>query len=150
MKLFDIAPFALPNGPAGELVFEEARDIDTVEVVVAGPAPADARLEYKRKVWPHTRIERPGDLDQVRPMSFGGQRMDDMFTPAWVEAATNIVPLDAHTLRFTFQPLRNETPDFPDADLYDVTFRRTVGVRVVGSEVPIQSLRVELHAGCRT
>jgi len=163
MNLFDIAPFALPNGPAGELVFEEARDIDAVEVVFAGSAPADAWLEYKRKVWPHTRIEQPGDLDQVRPMRFGWQRMDDLFTPAWVEAATDSAPLDAHTLRFTFQPLRNELPDFPDAEHYDVTFRRTVGVRVMGSAVPIQSLRVfprsrparsalrvELHAGCRT
>ena len=31
MTRFDIAPFALPNGPAGELKFEESRDIETVE-----------------------------------------------------------------------------------------------------------------------
>ena len=31
MKYFDIAPFSLPNGPAGELKFEESRDIETVE-----------------------------------------------------------------------------------------------------------------------
>ena len=27
MKRFDIAPFALPNGPAGELKFEDPRDV---------------------------------------------------------------------------------------------------------------------------
>jgi len=32
MNCFDIAPFALPNAPAGALKFEESRDIETVEV----------------------------------------------------------------------------------------------------------------------
>ncbi len=163
MTPFDIAPFALPNAPAGELIFEEARDVEAVEVVFAGAPSPEARLEYKRKVWPHTRIERPGNLDLVRPMNFGWTRLDDLFTPAWVEAAVEVNQLEAHTLWFIFKPLRNEIPDFPDAEQYDVTFRRTVGVRVVGSAVPVRALRVftrsqpahsalrvELHAGCRT
>ena len=36
MKRFDIAPFALPNSPEGEVQFEEARDVEMVEVVFAG------------------------------------------------------------------------------------------------------------------
>ena len=31
MQRFDIAPFAMPHAPAGELKFEESRDIETVE-----------------------------------------------------------------------------------------------------------------------
>ncbi|MBN1935521.1 MAG: hypothetical protein JW934_12710 [Anaerolineae bacterium] len=163
MKPFDIAPFAMPNGPTGELLFEEARDIESVEVVFGGSAPSEARLEYKRKVWPHTRIERPGDLDQVRPMVFGWARVDDLFTPLWIDAATEVSSPGPDTLRFTFRPLRSKVADFPDAEQYNVTFRRTVGVRVIGSDVPILTmrvftcsrptrsrLRIELHAGCRT
>ena len=48
MKRFDIAPFALPNAPAGELKFEESRDIETVEVDFAGRAPATAGLQYPK------------------------------------------------------------------------------------------------------
>ena len=163
MKQFDIAPFALPNSPDGELRFEEARDVEAVEVVFADSAPPMAQLQTMRKVWPATRIERPGNLDEVRPMALGWARMDDLFTPAWVDAATTVTQTDERTLRFTFKPLRNEVPEFPDAERYDVTFRRTVGVRVVETQVHVQAvrvfttsqparseLRVELHAGCRT
>lgn len=163
MKRFDIAPFALPNSPPGELRFEEPRDVEAIEVVFAGPAPLEARLQTMRKVWPHTRIERPGKLDQERPMSFGWQRMDDLFTPEWADAAVEISPVGPRTIRFTFKPLRTEIPEFPDAGQYDVTFRRTVGVRVLASQAPIRAirvftrsqparsaLRVELHAGRQT
>ena len=70
MKRFDIAPFALPNSPDGEVRFEEARDVEAVEVVFAGPAPHLARLQYMRKVWPHARFELTEDMDQVE---VGGQ-----------------------------------------------------------------------------
>ena len=58
MKRFDIAPFGLPNGPAGEVKFEEPRDVDVVEVVFAGVAPRRAKLHYMRKFWPGQRVER--------------------------------------------------------------------------------------------
>ncbi len=163
MQPFDIAPFALPNGPAGELIFEETRDIQAVEVIFEETVPSTVRLQYKRKVWPRTRIEWPADLDLLRPMSFGWTRLDDLFTPAWVDAAVEITPLDGNTLRFTFKPLRAEMPDFPDIERYDVTFRRTVGVRVIGEACAVRAmrvftrsqptrsrLRVELHAGRQT
>ncbi len=160
MKRFDIAPFALPNGPRGELLFEEARDVQAVEVVFAGAAPREAKLQYKRKTWPQSRFEFPANRDVERPMHFGWQRMDDLFTPEWVDAAVEVTPAGPHTLAFTFKPLQTEIPDFPGADDYNVTYRRTVGVRVAGSEVPVRAmrvyttsqptrsaLRVELHAG---
>jgi hypothetical protein len=165
MKRFDIAPFALPNAPAGELKFEEMRDIDSIEVDFAGPAPKTARLQYLRKNWPGEsnagswakRIERVMELVQQRPMSVGWYKMDDPFTPAWVTAATKVVRRGKHTLVFTFQAMTAELPDVTD---YAVTFRRTVGVRVAESTVAVQAmrvytrsqptrskLRVELHAG---
>ncbi len=163
MKQFDIAPFALPNSPTGEVQFEEARDVEMVEVVFAGAPPAQPRLQYMRKVWPHTRIELTGDMDQESPGRFGWQRMDDLFTPEWVDAAADVSPSGARALRFTFKPLRSEIPDFPGAEQYDVTYRRTVAVRVADSSTPIRAvrvytrsqptrstLRVELHAGSRT
>ena len=163
MKRFDIAPFALPNSPSGEVQFEEARDVDAVEVVFAGPAPRQARLQYMRKVWPQSRFELTEDMDQVSPGRFGWQRMDDLFTPEWVDANTTTSLIDPHTLRFTFNALQSEIPDFSGAAQYDVTFRRTVAVRVTQNEVPIEImrvftrsrltrsvLRVELHAGRRT
>ncbi len=163
MPRFDIAPFALPNHPANELRFEEARDIDMVEVVFADAVPPAVRLEYMRKVWPHSRIERPGDLDLARPMRFGWERMDDLFTPLWIDAAVHVARPTPDTLQFTFRPLSDEMTEFSDAERYNVTFRRTVGLRVVGHDTPIRAirvltrsqparsiLRVELHAGQRT
>jgi len=168
MKRFDIAPFALANAPAGELKFEESRDIETVEVDFDGLAPATAGLQYLRKNWPGEssaggwtkRIERVMEMVQQRPMSVGWYKMDDLFTPEWVKAATNVVRRGKHTLVFSFQPLTAELPGVTD---YAVTFRRTVGIRVAESTVAVKAmrvftrsqathskLRVELHAGRRT
>jgi hypothetical protein len=157
---FDISPFGFPNSPAGEVRFEDVRDVEIVEVVFDGPAPATARLQYLRKYWPHDGIERLGDMDQQRPSMFGWMRMDDQFTPEWVDAATEASAIDTHTIRFTFKPLRTEIPDFPDAEKYDVTFRRTLAVRITGFDIAPKAvrvftrsptvrtaLRVALHAG---
>jgi hypothetical protein len=163
MKQFDIAPFALPNSPGGEAQFEEARDVEMVEVVFAGAPPAHPKLQYMRKVWPHTRIELAENVDLEGPGRFGWQRVDDLFTPAWVDATVEVVPAGARAVRFTFKPLRNELPEFPAAEQYDVTYRRTVAVRVADSPTPIRAvrvftrsqparskLRVQLHAGAHT
>ena len=163
MKRFNVSPFSFPNSPAGEVRFEETRDVEIVEVVFEGAPPDMARLQYLRKTWPGDRIERLGDMDQARPSLFGWMGMDDQFTPEWADAATEATPIGPQTLRFAFKPLRTEMPDFPDAERYDVAFRRTLAVRVVGSEFPPRAvrvftrsqparsaLRVELHAGVRT
>jgi hypothetical protein len=147
----------------GEVRFEEARDIEMVEVFFKEVMRGTPRLEYLRKYWPQERVELLGDLDQERPGPFGWARLDDTFTPEWVEAATEAKPLGKNGLRFTFKPLRSEIPDFPGAEDYDVTFRRTLALRVTGSEVPVRTVRVdtrsratrskllvELHAGSRT
>lgn len=163
MKPFDIAPFALPNTPATDVRFEEERDVERVEVRFRRRVPAGVRLQYLRKVWPRERVERGPGLDLVRPSQFGWFRMDDQFTPEWVDAATDNAPLNTRTLCFTFRPLRTEIADFPDADQYDVTFRRTVAVRIDAAGAPVRAirvftrshparstLRVDLHAGRRT
>jgi hypothetical protein len=144
MNRFDIAPFALPNHPAEELRFEETRDVQQVEVVFSGsaPSPATLHLQYMRKVWPETRVEHPGDLDLQRPMNYGWTRLDDLFTPEWMEAAVEMTQINDHTLNFTFQPLTDEISDFPGAQAYDVTYRRTVGLRLVGSQIPVVAMRV--------
>ena len=49
MKRFDIAPFSFPNSPTGEVRFEEARDIEMVEVVFKEAVRGTPRLEYLRK-----------------------------------------------------------------------------------------------------
>lgn len=161
--LFDVAPFAFPNCSAGEVRFEESRDIERVEVVFEGIAPDTARLQYLRKHFPNQRFELTGNMDAERPSAFGWQPMDDQFTPQWVDAAVDISPIGTNALRFTFKPLRAEIPDFPDAEGYDVTFRRTLAVRVAECETAPSAmrvytrslstrsaLRVELHANART
>ncbi len=163
MKKLDVSPYGFPNSPAGEVRFEETRDVEIVEVDFEGAPPDTARLQYLRKTWPGDRIERLGDMDQARPSLFGWMGMDDQFTPEWADAATEAAPISPQTLRFAFKPLRTEIPDFPDAERYDVAFRRTLAVRVVGSEQPpravrvftcsqpsLSALRVELHAGRQT
>ncbi len=163
MKRFDIAPFGLPNGPAGEVKFEEPRDVDVVEVVFAGVAPRRAKLQYMRKFWPGQRVERVMGHETERPMAVGWMPMDDLFTPPWVDASTIVTRRGKNTLVFSFQPLANELPDSPDVVDYNVTFRRTVAMRVVAGDAAItdirvftpsqparSALRVELHAGKRT
>jgi hypothetical protein len=86
MKRFDSAPFALPKALARELKFEALRDIESVEVDFAGPAPREAKLQYQRKYWPGTRIESTIALDQEGPMAVGWTHMDDLFTPEWADA----------------------------------------------------------------
>jgi hypothetical protein len=116
---FDVAPFRFPDSPPHEARFEEARDVEVVEAAFTGPVPRTACLQYLRKVWPHERVERAADMDLVRPSQFGWLKMDDQFTPEWADAATRVTRVGARTLRFTFQPLRMEIPEFPDAAQYD-------------------------------
>lgn len=160
---FDIAPFGLPNCPEAEARFEEPRDIERVEVVFAAHAPKDAQFQYLRKIWPHERFELLGEQDIHRPSRFGWWQMDDPFNSQWVDAAIVVEQIGASTLRFRFQPLRTEIPDFPDAQQYDVCYRRTLGIRLVApgaavrtmrvftrSAVAKTALRIELDAGRRT
>jgi len=57
MKPFDVAPFGLPNCKAGEVRFEEPRDIERVVVTFAGAAPKGVGLSYLRRTWPQRRFD---------------------------------------------------------------------------------------------
>ncbi|GIV17429.1 MAG: hypothetical protein KatS3mg022_2864 [Armatimonadota bacterium] len=159
MDTFDIAPFALPNCEPGEYRFEEPRDIRQVRLRFRGGIPSSLNVYYLRKTWPDMRIEYARDLDN--PCSFGWTPIDDQFNTRWQKASIEIHPESANVALVTFKGLSAEFPDLKD---YDVTFRRTLGVRV---EVPnakqilavnifttstplLSRLRVEIDAGRET
>ena len=71
MAPFDIAPFALPNCPNGELRFEEPRDISRLVVSFAGKVPRTVGISYLQDVWPHQRFEFPPNGDLRDPFSLG-------------------------------------------------------------------------------
>jgi hypothetical protein len=161
MKPFDIAPFALPNTASHEIRFEQPRDLSRVVVRLAEPAPAEVGLSTLHKSWPQSRHEVPPEMERTNPCQFGWRPLDDWFNAVWRRAAVHCVRLDERTLEFTFAGLQAEFAEYPGRDAYDVTFRRTLGVRldtaapvvVVGVEVYTESaaakaaVRVELDAG---
>jgi len=101
MKKFDIAPFALPQCPQGEIRFEEPRDIERVEVTFSGAPPRNPSIEYLRRIWPGERFERSPDADQLRPAPYGWMRIDDHFHSEWTRAATDLKRECARTVAFT-------------------------------------------------
>lgn len=160
MPAFDIAPFALPNAPAGEYWFEETRDIREVVVRFRTPVPRRAALEYWQNRWPATRVEDRADRED--PARFGWTASDDWFNGRWQRARITR-EVRQKTLRVRFRGLRSEKlPDAPAA--YDVDFRRTMGIRLGVSDwsavrkveiytcsEPVETaLTVELDAGRRT
>ncbi|MFC1525449.1 hypothetical protein ACFL6X_01410 [Candidatus Latescibacterota bacterium] len=156
---FDIAPFALPNTPPDEIRFEEARDIEAVEVVFEGAAPAQLGLAYWRKSWPGERYETRSDLDN--PCRFGWIPMDDWFNGEWQEAAVRVHRPGKGRATIAFAGLSRELPGVSG---YDVSFRRTLGLRLLlpedrrplavrvltRSSAVSTRLRVELDAGRHT
>jgi hypothetical protein len=161
MKPFDIVPFALPNTAPNEVRFEQPRDLTRVVVRCVGSAPADLGLSYLHKTWPQVRHEVPADMERTNPCQFGWRPLDDWFNATWRRATVHTARLDERTLEFTFAGLQAELAEYPGRDAYDVTFRRTLGVRLETStpitveaiEVYTESapakaaLRVELDAG---
>ncbi len=152
----DIAPFALPNSAPGEVRFEEPRDIRSLEVVFKSSKPASLALSYMQRSWPERRIEKTRPFED--PCRFGWFPIDDWFTTEWKQAETEVEWVDATTAKITFKPL---TSEFSGMEDYDVTFRRTQGIRVEAddsaeietirvfttSPSATTSLRVELDAG---
>ena len=122
---FDVAPFALPNCPSGEIRFEAPRDIVAVTVVFLHTSWGRAGLSYLRKVWPEHRFENVSDTDN--PCSFGWQPTDDWFNCRWQKARTTARRTERGGVTFTFKPL---TAEMPDMDTCDVRFRRTLGIRI--------------------
>ncbi len=159
MNDFDITPFALPNCERGEYRFEEPRDICRLRLRFRSERPPTVNLYYLRKTWPDVRLEFARDLDN--PCDFGWTPVDDQFNSQWQKAEINVQPEGRDALVVTFKGLCAEFPELAD---YDVTFRRTLGVKV---EVPnpqqlravsifttsrpvVSRLRVELDAGRQT
>jgi len=158
VRPFNIAPFALPNHAINELVFEEPRDIERVVVTFRDAAPHRLRLSYLRQYWPGVRVEEIGDADR------GWIRVDDRFRAVWQNASIRTERVDDFRVAVTFKGLRRELRSFAGDREYDVTFRRTLGIRVgapkadairdiavsTRSEPAQSTLRVELDAGKRT
>ena len=86
---FDVAPFALPNCPPGEIRFEETRDLVAVELTLDAP-PGSLGLSYLQDNWPRTDLEQAKDLTQ--PCQFGWTRVDDWFNGHWRSAKTHRDP----------------------------------------------------------
>ncbi|MCS7310150.1 MAG: hypothetical protein NZ741_08015 [Armatimonadetes bacterium] len=159
MSPFDITPFALPNTAPGEYRFEEPRDLTQIRIHFHNRAPDEVEVHYLRKTWPRTRLE--GNRDMENPCAFGWYDVDDQFNTEWQRAAAVVQREDERTLQVTFAGL---TAEFPDATDYDVTFRRTLGIRIetsaleevadvqifTASEPARSRLRVELDSGTRT
>lgn len=160
IQSFDILPFALPGGPAGEARFEEPRDFREIHLRFEGPAPRGLRCWYLRRHWPQVRWE--NRRDQERPFYFGWSGMDDQFNGRWQEAAT-VVSLEGSLAVLRFRGLAAEFPGMA-AEGYDMEFRRSLGFKVSApggrkfkmervhttSPAGQSVLRVELDAGRKT
>lgn len=159
MKHLDIAPFALPNTPPNEIRFEDPREINRVVVTFKGRVPKGLGLSYLHKTWPKWRTE----LFPVKEnaMGFGWYPVDDWFNAKWKQAEVSVEKDGDDRAVITFKPLTSEFPDMAD---FDVTYRRTLGVRVdvpdpasvkkievyTRSEPAKSSLKVMLDAGGKT
>lgn len=161
--VFDIAPFALPATGSNVRRFEEPRDIECVRVTFAGRAPARVRLSYLRKTWPRIRYERVEDCDTLVPARFGWIGIDDWFNAQWQAGAIRARRVDARTVEIRFRGIREELDDVPGDKDFNVTYRRTLGVRVEAGTAAVSgikvftrsprvvtSIRVELDAGRKT
>ncbi len=162
---FDIRAFALPNTPAGEVWFEQVRDITEVVVRVRGVVPGRVGLSYRRHQWPRRRFEEGAGASGTEvgdPGAFGWLPMDDWFNGEW-QAARIRAARQGSTVAFRFLPLSREGHEGIGPD-YDVDFRRTLALRIDGipaeqvesiavytrSPAARSQLRVELDAGKRT
>ncbi|HEY0866038.1 MAG TPA: hypothetical protein VGE01_01595 [Fimbriimonas sp.] len=130
---FDVAPFALPNTPPGELRFEEPREVVRLIAYYAEGAPTTARCEYMQKYWPESALPPQDPLSE--PSRYGWIPEDDLFMSAWREGKADVRKIGDRTLEIAF---RDAGEEYPVAQ--GLAFRRTLGVRV---EPPPTSLEVE-------
>jgi hypothetical protein len=113
----DIAPFALPNTPAGELRFEEPREIVEVVAYYDGGAPQTATCQTMHKYWP----EAVKDFNKplIDPTSYGWVPEDDLFMSSWQEAKADVRRLGEGTIAFS---LKNAVEGFSSV--------RTLGIKI--------------------
>ncbi len=160
MGSFDIYPFRLPGTLRGECRFEEPRDIQALELTFRSQVPRKLEVWYLQRKWPQVRFEDHRDMQD--PARFGWVPMDDQWNGSWRRAAIRRT-VRGRALEVSFRPLSAD--GFPEvAQHYDVTFRRTLGLRLAGFDAdevrglavftrsaPAHStVRVRLDAGRRT
>ena len=164
MNKIDIARFRLPNTPVEEVRFEQPRDIQRVVVTFKGAAPGGVKLSYLRNTWPKSKMESFDADSRHDPLPFGWSPIDDHYNSPWQKATTQATKLTHRSVALTFSGLRKELGDADGAAEYDVTFRRTLAVRVEApgraevkkvevyttSSPARRRLRVELDAGRKT
>lgn len=127
MQKMDIAPFALPRCPPGELWFEEPRDIESLVMDLRKAGTARIRVSYRRNKWPEA-LWTQGDPDLRDPARFGWQPTDDWWNGSWQKAAV-LLRREGTRVTVAFKPLRSEGfRDLPPER--NVAFRRTLAVRV--------------------
>jgi hypothetical protein len=128
----DIVPFAarIVRERPGEaaLWWEDPRDIHRVQVTFAKGVAAERlpELHYWRQNWPKVRVPRNA---RVGAGDQGWWPMDDWITGQWQQAATTSEG-DGRNWTYTFRPLDAE--QIPDANLFPVSFRRTLKLGLYG------------------
>lgn len=160
MKKFDIAPFALPHAPAGEIWFEESRDLQEIVLHFQREVPSKIEVYYLQNKWPKIRVEE--QKDQENPASFGWVGIDDWFNGRWQKARID-KKVRGKTVTLQFQGLEADKVEGTPKG-YNVAFRRTMALRLIvpdwsqvdkveiytPSKLARRVLRVELDAGKRT
>jgi len=164
MKL-NIEPFAYYEnvdepGRLRTLHWDEMRDIHRIVLHFAAPVP-DARktvkVEYWRHSWPESRPETE-DVRAETAGSHGWKKQDDWFNGKWHAAETQASATDS-TVTVAFRPLA-ET-EFPELSDYNVTFRRTLKLRItvpqqapdlerieVFTDTPVRPAEIAVELGC--
>jgi len=166
MNGLDIAPFALPNCPPGEYWFEEPLDIEELALSFKGIRPPRIVVSYLRGGRPEA-LWLDNERDLLDPAGFGWRGMDDWFNTTWQRAATES-SMDGNRLHIRFKGVLEDPREDPCASKIpperNVTFRRTLGVKMVSEDSPAPrgvricttsetrktAIRIELDAGRRT
>ncbi len=114
-----------PTATPGGMRFEEPSDIDGLVLAFHTRVPRNLGIHYLHNKWPYVRFD--NFLNKENPEAFGWIPVDHQWNGAWRHARirTTVVSTSASV---AFRPLRGD--GFPDLDDYDVTFRRTLGLRV--------------------
>jgi hypothetical protein len=113
------------------VVWEDARDIFRVVASFAEgstpPKPESLRIEYWQSSWPHRRIPRD---EASGAGSSGWLDVGDWFQGRW-RAADTVVEASGTRFAWTFRPVNQS--EFPDVGDFDVAYRSTFKLRIVGA-----------------
>lgn len=139
MEHLDISPYALPSNKdqnTNEYLFEDPRDIYSIEIEFKDKAACIPDIFYMQKTWPQHRVEMADPLGN--PFPFGWFPIDDHYNTKWQKASIISKKIGAKSINATFAGLSQEIPNNDD---YNVTFRRTMGIRIV-SDCEITNVKI--------